>query len=570
MTHIVDELGSSLLGLNPIFSRFSRFPLGQFDASSIGLSPDKFVPGLLSAIAILVIGIILAFIAKGITAGLLKRTGLERQLSRLMSDSAGTGVSPLQVEKWIASIVFWLIVVFTLVAALQALNLTAVSIPLQNFLNKITEFLPLLAGALLLAGIAWALATVVKLIVVRALQSFGLDARLQQLSGTGGAEQPALSETIGNVLYALIFLLFLPTILDTLGLTTSAQPVLALINQGLAVLLNVIGAGIIAVIGWFIARFVGRLVTSLLSATGADALGRSIGLNPTTGAQSLSQIAGTVTYIAILVPVVIAALQVLKIEAISVPAITMLNQILSALPKIFTAGVILAIAFFAGKFVGQLVTSLLSGLGFNNVFTLLGLPTAPTTAQPSSARSPSEIVGIIIVGGIVLFGVVTATDVLGLPALTAIVQSLIQILGQIISGLVVFAVGLYLANLAFNLIASSGSGQAQILGHTARIAIIALIAAMALRQIGVATDIVNLAFGLLLGAIAVAIALAFGLGGRDIAAEQVREWLTSFKQAPTATPTSSAAAPSSTATAAAPNPLDPELWPPTDDEDPFG
>jgi hypothetical protein len=53
---------------------------------------------------------------------------------------------------------------------------------------------------------------------------------------------------------------------------------------------------------------------------------------------------------------------------------------------------------------------------------------------------------------------------------------------------------------------------------------------MALQQMGVATNIVNLAFGLLVGAIAVAIALAFGLGGRDIASEQIREWLGSFKR----------------------------------------
>lgn len=565
MTHIVNGLGSRLLSLSTICAHFGGFPLAQFNATSIGLSPDKFVPGLLSAIAILVIGIVLASIAKGLAAGLLKRTGLEQQLSRLMSGSIDGGVSPLQVEKWIASIIFWLIIIFTLVAALQALQLTAVSIPLQSFLNKITEFLPSLAGAFLLAGIAWALATVVKLIVVRALQAFGLDDRLQAFSGTSGTELPALSETIGNVLYAITFLLFLPTLLDTLGLTTSAQPVLALINQGLAVLLNLIGAGIIAAIGWFIARFVGRLVTSLLSATGADSLGTRMGFNPATGGQSLSQVAGTVAYVAILIPVAIAALQVLNIEAISVPAIAMLNQILSALPKIFTAGVILAIAFFAGKFVGQLVTTLLSGLGFDNILTLLGLPAASTAEQPSSTRSPSEIVGIIIVGGIVLFGVVTATDVLGLPALTAIVQSLIQILGQILSGLVVFAVGLYLANLAFTLIANSGGGQAQILGHTARIAIIALIAAMALRQIGVATDIVNLAFGLLLGAIAVAIALAFGLGGRDIAAEQVREWLTSFKQAPAAAPTPSATVATEVDSLNSP----PLTWPSTDDEVPF-
>jgi hypothetical protein len=83
--------------------------------------------------------------------------------------------------------------------------------------------------------------------------------------------------------------------------------------------------------------------------------------------------------------------------------------------------------------------------------------------------------------------------------------------------------------LAFNIITSSGNPQARILGQIARIAIIALVSAMALQQIGVASDIVNLAFGLLLGAIAVAIALAFGLGGRDIAREQVQEWLNSFK-----------------------------------------
>jgi Conserved TM helix len=562
MCYIVNGLGDHGFRSLMIALNSTQFTLAQFNINSLGLNPEKVVPG----IAILVVGIIFAFIVQAIVAGILKRTGLERQLAKLMSDPAGGGVSPVQIEKLIAKIVFWLIIIFTLVAALQAFQLTAVSVPLQNFLTKITEFLPSVAGALLLAGIAWALATLVKLVVVRGFQSFGLDARLQQLSGSSSTQQPALGETIGNVLYALVFLLFLPTILDTLGLTTSAQPILALLNQGSIILLNVIGAGLIAFIGWFIARFVGRLVTSLLSATDVDTLGSNIGLNPTTGAQSLSQIAGTVTYVAILIPVAIAALQILKIEAISVPAISMLNQILSALPKILTAGVILAIAFFAGKFVGQLVTNLLSGVGFNNIFTLIGLPAG---TQSAPVRSPSEIVGMIVLGGIVLFGVVTATDVLGLPALTNMVQSLIQVLGQILSGLVVFAVGLYLANLAFNLIASSGSGQSQILGHAARISIIAFIGAMALRQIGVATDIVNLAFGLLLGAIAVAIAIAFGWGGKDIASEQMREWLTSFKQAPAPTPATSAPAATPTSesgsTATNPGTLG---WPPVE-EDPF-
>ncbi|MDF5727240.1 MAG: hypothetical protein PUP92_04190, partial [Rhizonema sp. PD38] len=106
---------------------------------------------------------------------------------------------------------------------------------------------------------------------------------------------------------------------------------------------------------------------------------------------------------------------------------------------------------------------------------------------------------------------------------------IVIILGRILAGLVVFAIGLFLANLAFNIITSSGDRQARVLGQVARIAIICLVSAMALQQIGVATDIVNLAFGLLLGAVAIAVALSFGLGSRDIAAEQVRHWLNSFK-----------------------------------------
>jgi hypothetical protein len=80
------------------------------------------------------------------------------------------------------------------------------------------------------------------------------------------------------------------------------------------------------------------------------------------------------------------------------------------------------------------------------------------------------------------------------------------------------------------LVSSMGTGQAKILAQAARISVIIFVGAMALQQMGVAPDIVNLAFGLLLGAIAVAIAIAFGLGGRDVAADQLREWLASFKQ----------------------------------------
>jgi hypothetical protein len=63
----------------------------------------------------------------------------------------------------------------------------------------------------------------------------------------------------------------------------------------------------------------------------------------------------------------------------------------------------------------------------------------------------------------------------------------------------------------------------------AQIFILFLAGAMALRQMGIANEIINLAFGLLLGAMAVALALAFGLGGREIAASQLEEWRQSMR-----------------------------------------
>ncbi|RMF65008.1 MAG: hypothetical protein D6742_13670, partial [Cyanobacteria bacterium J069] len=260
-----------------------------------------------------------------------------------------------------------------------------------------------------------------------------------------------------------------------------------------------------------------------------------------------------IVYVLILIPTAIAALQALGIQAISDPAIAMLNDILTALPRIFTAALLLVVFYVIGRFIADLVTNLLTSFGFNHVFEWLGLPiqTAPAVTQPPSPpydatpggeptvvqptaalprRTPSEIVGIIALVGIMLFAAVASAEVLQFQQLTAIVNGILAVAARVLVGVIVFGVGLYLANLAFNLIAGSGGRQARILAQAARIAIIALVSAMALQQMGIATDIVALAFGLLLGAIAVALAIAFGLGGRDVAAEQLREWIASFKQ----------------------------------------
>ncbi|BAZ09240.1 TM helix repeat-containing protein [Calothrix sp. NIES-4071] len=492
-----------------------------------------FLPRLLGAVLILLVGWLIAAVAAAIVRGVLNRTRIDNRIA-----ASVTGRDAPQVEGFISSLVFWGILLITVVAVLDTLELRVASQPLNSFLSQVGFFLPKLVGAGILLAIAWAVATVVKLITVRGLDAARIDERLNAPSDDRtNLNQLSLSETIGNALYWFIFLMFLVPILDTLGLQQALIPVQSLITQIISVLPNILAAVLIAAVGWFLANVVRRIVTNLLATTGIDHIGSRFGLSNASGGQTLSSIIGTIVYVLILIPVAIAALNALQIQAISVPAIAMLQQVLNAVPLIFTAATILIVAYFVGRFVSELVTSILTSIGFNNIFSIIGIPalnrpttiSVGTTAPRAPAKTPSEIVGIIVLVGIMLFATVGAINVLNIPALTVLVTGILIILGRILAGLIIFAIGLFFANLAFNIIASTGNAQARILGQIARISIITLVSAMALQQIGVAPDIVNLAFGLLLGAIAVAISLAFGLGGRDIARSQVQEWLDSYK-----------------------------------------
>jgi Conserved TM helix len=531
---------SSLLRVQHFLAQSPSLPPAQAGIDYVQGTFEQiigFMPRLLGAVVILLVGWLVAAFCAAIVRGILNRTKLDNRIAAGLTG----GRDVPQVEKLISGLVFWAILLLTVVAVLDTLELRVASQPLNSFLNQIGDFLPKLVGAGILLGVAWVVATLVKLLTVRGLQALNLDDLLNQEAqdDAPSLNQLSLTDTIGNALYWFIFLLFLVPVLDTLGLQQALQPVQSLVTQILSILPNILAATLIAAVGWFVANVVQRIVTNLLATTGIDHLGSRFGISSNAGVQPLSTIIGTIVYVLILIPVAIAALNALQIQAISVPAIAMLQQVLNALPAIFTAAAILIFAYFLGRFVADLVTSILTSIGFNNIFSALGLPT-PTTASRHAVddaqaaprlptRTPSELAGIVVLVGIMLFATVAAVNILNIPALTALVSGILIIFGRILSGLVVFAIGLFLANLAFSIITSSGDRQALVLGQVARISIIALVSAMALQQIGVASDIVNLAFGLLLGAIAVAIALAFGLGGREIAREQVQEWLNSFK-----------------------------------------
>jgi hypothetical protein len=513
-------------------------PIAQM-AANIDLRPESPLVQLIIAIAILVGGWLIAIVASAMVEGLLKRTSIDNTIAQWLFGQNRSQSVPI--EKWCGTGVFWLVLLFTLVGFFQFLKLDAVAAPLNGFLGQITTFIPKLFGAIIISAIAWFLATISKLVVGRFMKSAKLDERLGQEINDPSTDNLPLSETLANALYWFILLLFLPLILDALGLNQALQPLQNLVNQLLGALPKIIKAGIIGAVGWLIAQTVRRILTNLLTTAGADRLLPQF--RSSQGGQSLSQLVGLLAYVLILIPTAIASLEALEIESVSRPATAMLDQALKYLPQIFVASLILAIAYFFGQFARDIVTNILTSLGFDNILVWLGLPSitgtdilttdTPDNDPPTATLpklSPSQLVGIVVLVGIMLVAIATATDVLQIDALTRIVFGILEVSGRVLSGVIIFGIGLYLANLAYGLIASTGSRQSRILGHTARISIIALISAMALKQIGIASNIVDLAFGLITGAIAVAIALAFGLGGRDVASDQIRAWLESFKR----------------------------------------
>jgi hypothetical protein len=226
----------------------------------------------------------------------------------------------------------------------------------------------------------------------------------------------------------------------------------------------------------------------------------------------------------ILIPVLIASLNALQLDAITTPASDMLGQMLDAVPSLFAAVLLLTLAYFVGRLVSGLAASLLEAAGFDTIMHRLGLVKAGEAVK----RSPSELAGTLVMVAIMLFASIEAAGFLGFDALADLISGFIVFGGQVLLGLVIVAIGLFLANIAADAIAAGGSKQHQLLSLAARVAIVVLAVAMALREMGLANEIISLAFGLLLGSIAVAAALAFGLGGREVAGEQVRQWMRSW------------------------------------------
>ena len=369
--------------------------------------------------------------------------------------------------------------------------------------------------AIILAVIAWIVARVLRAIVTRLLNRVGVDKKVSEPAGMAPAP---ISSAIGEAVYWLVWLLFLPAILSVLGLTGILLPIQAMMTNILSTLPSLLAAAIIIIVGLFIARILQRIVASALHAFGVDALSGAGRGGQVPGQADLSGLIGYLVYIIVLIPVMIAALNVTGLTYLARRCRTCSTRSCWPSPSSsWRPPWSWPIAFLIGRVIADVVTTLLSNAGFDKLVRRLAMGRSPR--RPAS--SPSKLVGWLVLVVIMLFGALAAASMIGWTAMVVILEAFIAFLARLLVGLIILVVGIYLANLATKLILSTGLTQKRILALLARVAIIVFAVAMALDQIGVANDIVNMAFGLILAGAALAAALAFGLGGQDVAKFQL-------------------------------------------------
>jgi Mechanosensitive ion channel, conserved TM helix len=472
----------------------------------------------LYAVVVLFVGWVIAKVVAVLVGKLLHWLKLDERLGK----AAGETKVP-QLEKLLTLVAYYLILLFAVIAALQVLGLTLITQPLNALLNAIFAYIPSLIAGGVVIFVAWLVATILRAIVRGFMESTKMDKRI---GDAAAVKDWPLARAIGEVVYWLVWLLFLPIIFAAFGLTALIAPVMNLLGQLLGWIPNLIVAALILIVGWFIARIVQRIAASFFAALGADKLSDRIGLSKYMGKTTLSGLIGMVVFILLMIPIIIAALEALNLTALTAPLVAMLTAVMVAIPVLIMAVLIIIVAYFVGRVVGDFVASFLAGLGFDNILVRLGL----AKEGPKDKRTPSQVVGWLVMIGIILAAALSAFTMLKLDPLAQLLTGFIVLVSQIILGLLIFGVGLWLATWAANFIIESDWPHKYFLALVARIAIIVLSLFMALTQMGLANSIITLAFGIPLIGVALAIGLAFGMGGKEAAAKQLDQWQVQMKE----------------------------------------
>lgn len=384
---------------------------------------------------------------------------------------------------------------------------------LENFLNSLLQQIPNYIYAIVLLGIAFAAASIVKALVRKLLKAVNAENFLNKIGVKDTATNSSV-EFVAKLAYFVTFLLFLPGVLDKIGMESVSSPITNLVNSFLGFIPKFVAAAIIIVAGVFVANIVKELLVPVLKALKVDSLQEKAGIE-TNEKTSFSNVIASVVYGFIVLIVVTSALDQLGITAISAPANSVVSTIIAMLPKLLGAIVIIAIGLFIAKLVAKLLENLLASVGADSLVEKI-------TGNADKKVSLSKILSAIVKYVIIVIFLVQGINVLNLPILTNIGATIIAYLPAVISTIIILAVGLFAGNTASSAITAK-LPNAKLGALVAKVAIYVVTAFICLSQLGIASAIVETSFLLIIAAICVAFAIAFGVGGRGFASNTLEK-----------------------------------------------
>ncbi len=410
----------------------------------------------------------------------------------------------------------------------------------------VQEWGPRLLAALVILLVGWMIARALKWGVASLINKTPL-AKQANRPNHPPRDKSTIGAQIGDVAFWIVLLVAFFLAAQPLGLASATGPLADMLNGFGQAVPRIVGAGLILFLGSILASIAKKAVEAVVTASHVERLSDHVGAAAPTDPAALPRALGGVVFALIMIPVAIAALDTLNIAAISQPATAMLRIILDAIPHVIAAAIILTLAFYIGKFAAKLLTQFLATTGVDRAFGALGLfpqgsAVQSTAIDPASGRSQtsvspsvspsgaapvtaSKLIGSGVFVAIVIFGMMEAFRQLNFTYGSRILSEVLTLFGQVVFGAVIIAAAVAIARLVAKTIEASGGASAELTASLTRIAIIVLGAAIGLRFMGLADDIINLAFGLILGALAIAFALAVGLGGREPAGRAVQRLL---------------------------------------------
>jgi hypothetical protein len=408
----------------------------------------------------------------------------------------------------------------------------------QSVLNALEVWAPRIALAAIILLVAHFAAKAVKWGIAKGVDRIPFLSRRD--AATGGGAKPAadLGERIGEVGYWLVWLLGLMAALAQLGPWAAevVRPINSMLTNFFNYLPNIVGALLIFVIGFALATIVRRMVEAMVEAVELDRRLTDVGLMQASRGPGLTRLLGILVFTLIIIPVAIAALQALQISAISEPATAMLQEIASAIPRVIGAALVIFLAYVFGRWIMTLTEEGLKSIGFDDIVASIAnaepirvgrekLDLTPGAETVKLAGfPPSRMIGLAVLIGIVLFAAVEAARLLDFGAMAAMLSEVLTLASRVLFGAVIIALGWLLANILAAATMREGKPASEIMSTLVRWGVIALATAVGLRFMGLANDIIAIAFGLILGAVAVAVAIAFGIGGRDAAKRLLDRW----------------------------------------------